>query len=744
MWARASGDSFGSDSSVWKRHLKKATEDEREILEKLIAEESKKINLEYLETVVKSFYDSVKEAIEEGETLSLSITGFFSYAILGRLAFELRSDCMADGAFLYGLWLTMLPYHASTELDVTLEPRQSRQTFDEVLGKNSMPAFIFHTFYYSGAGNTTFAMLERVHRRSGMYWMRLAKNLALDSYPTLKYLDRALGLTDDGEQLTPLEYYHRHFLDDTNSNGEHVKNLFPKRDTRRDFDYLLLTELPTEFPISLKSYQLSVYFKLLMSDPHLSSATRKECLRTIESFSDPRFEWVKSSSLLPLTRWTTEIHRFHKKPFALELHHMFYPLITQSASGVLGRMKEHILRYLRDGKIGTIKVDAEESSEYVASLMLRNLEFLAIPASNEELPVIAAQLKPLSKRLDTLINVEAKYQSNRTQNFKQSLGRYIQGFIIAAIVGDTTKLQLREQFRKPGQPIELVDAKKSSLSKTLYSIAFDSNILELISFAYPGAAGAILTLIAVSKGISAGSVEDTVTAVIDHLPIDEEVSETIKELSKFTDIDVKWFNKNSKWLEHFPYASDLLNFYKQCTSWSKDKSYKLSTSINGMAYLNDMLNSVRPGGSFLLSEEITQTLHSHYLTDTEKLSLKSQQLFADAIAHAILGGLIARHKQNKSPILEEGSDKLYDILHECINVHGNHILALAPPLLSKDGTTTTAKDIVKLSNLRLAKKQIISAIEQLGMFKPAPVNLQQESADQQLTNCGSTLDISSP
>ncbi|WP_298627427.1 hypothetical protein [uncultured Legionella sp.] len=738
--------SLGSDNKIWIDHLEAEKEDvakqeeksERSILDQLLSGKSTTLNLD-LEDFVKSAYTKVKSNIDSGTTSALCAKVLFTRAILGRVAFELSGKCMAEGAFLYGFWLTTLPYHASTELDVTLEPRQSQQAFNTVLGKNSTPAFLFHSFYYSDAGNATFAALEQVHRRSGVYWMRLAQNLTLDSYPELKALNKALGTTKNGQQLMPLEYYHRHFMDNENSEGNHVDTLFPERDWWSDnFNYLFSIELPAEFPNSLKSYQLSVYFKLLMSDPLLSTAARKKCLSTVESFTDPRFEWVKDSSLLPLSRWTHEIDRFHKKPFALELHHMFYPLITQSASGGLRIIKEQILRYLRDGKIDTIKINQDESPAYVASLMLRNLELKALDKSTsaEEQPLIKAHLEPLYRRLDTLMDIEAQYQINRKQDFEEALGRYIESFINAGLSSNTSKLQPRNEFRKSGQAIELANAKKTSVNNILYSLAFDSNILELVSFLAPASAGAILATKAIAKGISSGYITDIAKATMEAISTDKETTDTILESTGLLDEDIAWVNKNSKWLECFPYASELLKFYNQCTTWNKDKSYKLTSNINGMAHLADMLNSVSPGSCMAMSGVVTQALHNHYLPLTKLLSTKSQQLFADAIAHALLGGLVVRHKLNKPSSIGKGSDKLYDILHECIKVHGKHILALAPPLLKNDGKTITATKIVNSPELTLTQKPISPGIQQFGMFKAddAPTT-HQKSTTQQFINC---------
>ncbi|WP_298628082.1 hypothetical protein [uncultured Legionella sp.] len=743
-------NSLGSDNKIWLDHLvaevegvakeeeeEEVKKSEQSLLNQLLSEQSTTLNLA-LEGYVKSAYTRVKSKIDAETTSALCAKALFTRAILGRMAFELSSECMAEGAFLYGFWLTTLPYHANTELDVTLEPRQSRQAFNTVLGKNATPAFLFHSFYYSDAGNTTFAALEQVHRRSGVYWMRLAQNLTLDTYPELKALDHALT-TKDAEQLIPLEYYHRHFMVDANSEGNQVDTLFPTRSWWSDnFNYLFSTELPAEFPNSLKSYQLSVYFKLLMSDPLLSTAARKECLSKVESFTDPRFEWVKDSSLLPLSRWTNEINRFHKKPFALELHHMFYPLITQSASGGLRLIKEQILCYLRDGKIGSIKINQDESPAYVASLMLRNLELKAGDKSTsaEEQPIIKTHLEPLYRRLDTLMDVEAQYQKNRKQNFEEALGRYIESFINAGLSSNTTKLQPRNEFRKSGQAIESVNAKKTSVSNILYSLAFDSNVLELVSFLHPASAGAILATKAIAKGVSSGSIKDIAEATMDAISTDKETKDAILESTGFFDDDVKWFNKNSKWLECFPFASELLKFYNQCTTWNKDKSYKLTSSLNGMAHLTDMLNSVSPGSCMAMSGVVTQALHNYYLPETKLLSTKSQQLFADAIAHALLGGLVVRQKLKKTSSIGKGNDKLYDVLHECIKVHGKHILALAPPLLKNDGKTITATQIVNSPDLTLAQKPIYPGIQQFGIFKAddAPTT-NQKSATQQFISC---------
>ncbi|MBL7479707.1 hypothetical protein [Legionella bononiensis] len=736
-------DSFGPDGTVWQELLNAVAETEKGILNELTEEDSKQLNIKHLEQSVKSIYKIVNKFIGEGVIPPLSKTGFFSYAILGRLAFELRSDRMAEGAFLYGLWLTTLPYHTSSDLDVTLEPRHSREAFARVLGKTSTPAFLFHSFYYSDAGKTTMAALEPVHRRSGLYWMRLAKNLDLAPYPVLENLDLALGAIKDGDQiipkaggqLIPLECYHRHFLDDANSQGSYVDKLFPTRAWWSDnFNYLFSTELPAEFPSSLKSYQLSVYFKLLISDPHLSPATRKECLIRIESISDPRYEWVKSSSLLPLSRWTSEITRFHKKPFALELHQMFYPLMTQRASGIFARMKEHLLRYVREGKIGNIKVHPEESPAYAATLMLRSLEFMAKDASVEELPLIKAQLEPLSDRIDYLMIVETSHKRNCTLTFNQALGRYIQSFIHAGISADTLKLHLRDKFRKPGQPIELVHGKKSKLSNILYSLAFDSNVLELISYVYPGATEAVSVIKAVADGISSGSIEQSIKPGIDQLPIDETTKTTVLDTVSFADANFEWVNENSVWLKQFPFAAELLKFYKQCTTWNKDKEYKLAGKEDGMVYLNEMLNSARPASSYKIGERFTRAMHHHYLGWIEKLSPHSQQLFAEAVAHALLGGLIVRHKLKKTSFVEEGSNELFEELHQCISVHGKSILALSPPLLTKDGSTITATEIVMSLSSTVMLKPRYPALDH-GIFKSAPVAIQQESTSQQLTNC---------
>lgn len=179
-----------------------------------------------------------------------------------------------------------------------------------------------------------------------------------------------------------------------------------------------------------------------------------------------------------------------------------------------------------------------------------------------------------------------------------------------------------------------------------------------------------------------------------------------------------------------------MKFYNQCTTWNKDKSYKLTSSINGMAHLADMLNSVRPGSCMAMSGVVTQALHNYYLPATKQLSTKSQQLFADAIAHALLGGLVVRHKLNKPSSIGKGNDKLYDILHECIKVHGKHILALAPPLLKNDGKTITATEIVNSPVLTLAQKPIYPGIQQFGLFKAddAPTT-HQKSTTQQFINC---------
>lgn len=205
-------DSFSSDSTLWREHLKEATTTEKKVLKQLIMKKSNQLNTQVLEGFIKSSYASIEKAIGEGVAPPVSTTGLFSYAILGRLAFELHSGCMAEGAFLYGLWLTTQPHHATTELDVTLESRQSRNAFDSVWGKNFTPAFFFHSVYSPDAVNTTFSSLEQVHRRSGLYWMRLAKNLGLTPYPNLNVLDQALDRTIDvtpkKERLIPINHYH--------------------------------------------------------------------------------------------------------------------------------------------------------------------------------------------------------------------------------------------------------------------------------------------------------------------------------------------------------------------------------------------------------------------------------------------------------------------------------------------------------------------------------------------------------
>lgn len=755
-------DSFNSEYALWNEYLQIVTEkkahsssqvggsegDTQSPLQEVGSEgntikssqretsERPKINLELLESGIKEHYKTVKKSIKRGDLTCFNTKNLFGYALLGRVAFELRSAYMAKGAFLYGLWLTTLPYHADATLDVTLEPRHKSKAFDKVLGKSAIPAFLFHSFYYSDAGKFTMEALEPIHRRSGFYWMRIAKNLGLASFPPLAALEQALRTTTGGKGLLPLEYYHRHFLDTANSNGSNVKTLFPEPVFWEDsLGFLLSTELPAEFPRSLKSYQLSIYFKLLLSDPHLSVRTRKECLIKIEPFYDPRFEWVKSSSLLPLTRWTSEIARFQKKPFALELHQMFYPLITQSASGRLVRMKEHIVRYLHEGKIGNLRVHEDESPAYVASLMLRSLEFMAKNASEEEQPLIKAKLTPLSNRIDFLMNTAEPRERKDNLTFEQAFGDHIYSFVITASMGNTTKLNLRDEFRKPGQPIELTNSKKSKFSSLLYSMAFDSNVLELISYVYPGAMDVVMAVKAVAEGIASGSVEESIQPVFDQIPIDEETGKSILDSAKLIDADVEWLNQNSNWLKHFPYAADLLKFYKQCTTWDTNKGYKLPSNVNGMVYLYEMLNTFRPADGLKVARRLTLAIDNHYIHWTKQLSPKSQYLFADAVAHALLGGLIVRHKMTNSSRVEVGSPELFEELHQCIAVHGKSILALAPPLLKIDGSTITATDIVNSSSSTYMQSPQYPALDHFGIFKSAPITREIKPSAHQLKRC---------
>lgn len=727
--------SFVSGKALWEKHLGEIDEN----LKKSLNELFKECNLESLDNFVQASYDKIKPTKEDSEAPALTKTDLFTMAILGRIAFELRSQKMAEGGVVYGYWLTTLPYHASNELDVTLEPRHSRQNFDKVFGKSSTPAFLFHSFYNSGSANNTFSILERIHRRSGFYWMRLSKMLGLSPYETLENLDRSLGLAKNGEALIPLEYYHRHFLDKDNSSGKHIGKLFPGRDYFWDyFNYMVSMELPAEFPNSLKSYQLSVYFKLLMSDPHLSPKMRKECLERIQPFTESRFEWVKSSSLLPLRRWTSEISAHHNKPFALELQQMFRPVLNQSNKGVFKDLEKSIRRYLSTAKIGNIKINREESAAYVASLMLRNLELLALKASSEEMDRIKVLLEPLSRRVDALMNAEEHYQINSNQNFEETFGAYIEAFVTTGVMSITTKLHLREGLRKFGQPIELVGTKKKSFSNIIYSLAFDSCVLELTSYFLPVLGPGIVGIKTMSKAISDGSVEDILKQVLEIISIDENDEKIILESAKSIDESVKWFEKNKKWMEYFPYTSDLLKFCKRCISWDNDNHYKLATHIQGIAHLHSMLNSALPGRSMEVRGGIIQAFHNHYFDAISNLSYKSQQLFAEAIAHAMLGGLIVRHTNQISSHIGKGSDKVYDILQECIQIHGAHILALAPPLLRKDGRTITAKEIVQSSSKTLEQKPIYpvsysnsSSIN--GFFKQQP-GVQQVANQSLATN----------
>ncbi|KTD37372.1 hypothetical protein Lmor_0564 [Legionella moravica] len=364
--------------------------------------------------------------------------------------------------------------------------------------------------------------------------------------------------------------------------------------------------------------------------------------------------------------------------------------------------------------------------------MLRSLEFMARDALEEEQPLIKAKLTPLSNGIDLLINTEIQREKKYNMTFKQAFGLHVQRFIFTAIKHNLTKLNWLDEFRKSGQLIKLTSSNNSKSSSLLFGMAFDSNVLELINYVSPSAMDGVMAVKATAERVASSSIDESIKPVLEQVPIDEETGKSIPDSVKSIDADVEWLNQNSNWSKHFPYAADLLKFYKQCTTGDSNTGYKLPSNVNGMAYLYEMLNSFRPADSLTVVERLTWAIANHYIHWTKQLSPKSQYLFADAVAHALLGGLIVRHKMTRSSIVEVGSPELFEELHRCIAVHGKSILALAPPLLTIDGSIITAADIVNSSSSTYMQSPQYPALDHFGMFKSAPITREIKPSGHQL------------